>query len=586
MSNQQISRLLRHVAAAYTIKNEQKYRFQIIAYQRAADAIEASPTEATELYQEGRLEALPGVGTSIRTHIEELFKTGQVSHFSWVLKDIPASVFPLLEVPSFGPKKAYKLVIHFNLTNPETVITDLENLATQGKVATLEGFGKKSEEDILTALQEFKRGIKKNVRMVLPFATELAEKIITYLTASNDVLAAYPLGSLRRRRETIGDIDIAVSTNDPEAVLTHFTAFPYKERVIERGERTAGLIAAGGKHIDLMVQPPESFGSLLQHFTGSKEHNIKLRELALKKGMSLSEYGIKIEEKMHTYDTEEKFYKALGLAWIPPEIRENNGEIELAAHNTLPRLVELSDIKGDFHLHSSYPIEPSHDMGKHSMEDMVRKAQELNYRYIGFSEHNPSVSKHTPEQTYALLHKRSKFIEHLSLKNKNSVRIFSLIETDTLANGKLALEDDALSLLDGVLVSIHSSFDMDKKSMTKRVLAGLSHPKAKILSHPTGRLLNQRAGYELDWDEIFHFCKQNNKALEINSWPLRLDLPDSLVLRAVRNGNKFFINTDSHALNHMDMMRYGVSVARRGWATKDDILNTFDYNDLASWFRT
>ena len=308
--------------------------------------------------------------------------------------------------------------------------------------------------------------------------------------------------------------------------------------------------------------------------------------MALSKGLSLSEYGIKkkVDDQITHYDTEEKFYGALGLDWIPPEIRENTGEIELAGQHKLPKLLELKDMKGDFHLHSSYPIEPSHDMGTSSMEVMIEKAVSLGYEYLGFSEHNPSISKHTKEQVVKILQKRKTFIEQLNVKYKKTIRVFSLLETDILPNGKLAIDDDALELLDGSIVSIHSVFNMDKETMTNRVLKGLSHPKAKILAHPTGRLINERSGYELDWIRIFEFCKTNNKALEINAWPSRLDLPDTLVREAIIHGVKLFIDTDSHDVSHMDLMQYGVSVARRGWATKHDILNAMPYNELKAWF--
>ncbi len=339
-----------------------------------------------------------------------------------------------------------------------------------------------------------------------------------------------------------------------------------------------------------MTQPPQSFGSLLQHFTGSKNHNIRLREYALKQGLSLSEKGIKHHTgknigKMMLFDTEEKLYNTLGMDWIPPEIREDTGEVELALAHTLPKLIELADIKGDLHIHSSYAIQPSHDLGNSSMKEMLEKAKSIGYEYLGFSEHNPSVSNHIKDQIYSIMSRRNDYIEQLKSTNK-SVRVINLLETDILANGKLAIDEKALAYTDATLVSIHSSFNTNKKDMTKRIINGLSHPKAKILSHPTGRLLNQRPGYELDWDTLFDFCKKNNKALEINASPLRLDLPDTLVHEAIKYGVKMVIDTDSHDQSHMDMMKYGISVARRGWATKDAVLNTLPYDKLITWLRS
>jgi len=588
MNNENIAKLFRNVAAAYSIKDENKFRFQIIAYQKAADTVSNLTSEIIDFYKDNKLNTLPGVGVTIRSHLEELFKTGKVSHFEWALSGISEAVFPLLDIPSFGPKKAYRLVKEFNLNSPKTVLKDLEKIANQGKIAKLDGFGEKSQSDILRAISEFRLGKGKTTRMILPYAMEVADKITSYLKQSKDVIRVESLGSLRRRVPTIGDIDIAVATNDSKSVIEYFTSYPYKERIIEKGDISSSILVSGGKQVDLMTQPPEAFGSLLQHFTGSKSHNIHLRELALKKGLSLSERGIKNLSKkdlpIQKYQTEEKFYEAIGLQWIPPEIRENTGEIELASKRKLPKLIELNDIKGDLHIHSSFPIEPSHDLGQNTIEEMLQKAKSLKYEYLGLSEHNPSISKHTSNQVSSLLKGRTLKIEQIMSGNKD-VRIFKLLEIDILPNGNLAVDDKSLNLLDGAIISIHSTFNMNKSDMTERVLKGLSHKKAKILAHPTGRMLNERKGYELDWTRIFDFCKKNNKALEINSYPGRLDLPDTIIRMAIDAKVKMVINTDSHGANQMDIMKYGVAMARRGWATRDDILNTLSYNEFSEWLK-
>lgn len=584
-SNSEISKLLRNVAVAYTLIDEKKHRFQIIAYQNASESIEHSTVELQDLYREDNLEGFPGIGTGIKKYLEELFKTGKVENFDILLKRIPPAVFPLLDVPTFGPKRAYKIVNHFKLSNPKTVLKDVEKLAKDGRISELPGFGKKSEKAILQALDEYKKGTTKSGRMVLPYAYSLAQTIVTYMQESKDVIEVQPLGSLRRMVSTIGDVDLAVTSQNSEKVLDHFTKYPGAERVIERGPTTAAILVSGGKHIDLLVLPPESFGSMLQHFTGSKFHNVTLREFALKKGYSLSERGIKLlnkDGKMKMFKTEEEFYNFLGLDWIPPEIRENQGEIEHAKNKTLPKLVSLRDIKGDLHIHSNFPIEPSHDSGANSMEEHINKAEELKYQYIGFSEHNPSINNHSEKQIIELLKKRKYQIDQINESNVVT-RVYSLLELDILADGSRAISDGAIELLDGVIVSIHSAFNMSKEKMTQRVVSGLSHPKAKILAHPTGRLINQRPGYELDWDVIFQFIKDNNKAIEINSWPTRLDLPDMLVKQAKEQGVKFVINTDSHATSHMDNMFYGVSVARRGWCETGDIINTYSKDKFEKW---
>ena len=587
MSNQQISKLLRNVAVAYSIKDEKKFRFQIIAYYNAAEAIESSTQEINDLIKEGKAISLPGVGPSIASHLEELCKKGKSTHFEWVFKGIPGSVFKLVEIPTFGPKKAYKLAKEFKINDSETAVDEIEKLAKSGKIATLAGFGEKSESDILKSIQEYKLGKIKEKRMALPYAAKIADKIVNYLKESEFAIRVEPLGSLRREVATIGDVDIAVATNKPKEMIDYFTKYPYKERIIERGDISSSILVSGGHQIDIMTQSLESFGALLQHFTGSKNHNIHLRELALKKGFSLSEKGIKNLKtgKINIFSNEEDFYSFLGLSWIPPEIREDTGEIELAVKNNLPKLVELKDIKGDVHIHSSFPIEPSHDLGKNTILEMLKKAEELGYEYLGFSEHNPSISKHTEQEMEKILIKRDEELEKAKSINK-SVRIIKLLEVDILPKGNLPIDNHAFDLLDAAIVSIHSSFSLTKNEMTNRIIKGLSYPKAKILGHPTGRLINERPGYDADWDKIFSFCAKNNKAVEINSWPNRLDLYDALIKKALDYKVKFFINTDSHAAWQMDMVKYGVAMARRGWAKKSDILNTLPYNELMDWLKS
>ncbi len=584
MSNQQIVKLFEQIAASYTIKDENKYRFQIIAYQNASDVVKNLTTELEELYKENKLSNIPGIGPTIKGHLEELFKTGKVKHFNWVKKNIPESVFELLKVPTFGPKKAYKLTKIFKLNNKKTVINDLEQLAKKDKISNISGFGEKSQSDILQAISEYRQNKGKLHRMSLPYAYEVSDLILNYLKKEKQVKKIEVLGSLRRKKDTIGDIDIAVATNSPEAVISYFTSFPGIERVIEKGNTTASILISGGTQIDLMTQRNENFGALLQHLTGSKEHNIKLREIALKKGLSLSEYGIKKKNTLLSFDNEKDFYNKLGMDWISPEIREDIGEVELALKHNLPKLIELKNIKGDLHIHSSYPIEPSHDLGKDSIEKILDKAIDLKYEYIGFSEHNPSISKHTSSQIHDILLKRNEKIEQ-KIKSKKNIRVFKMLEVDILPNGNLPILEKSLSLLDAYIVSVHSSFGLNKKLVTKRVLNALNYPGAKILGHPTGRLINERPSYDLDWDMIFDFCKKNNKAIEINCWPKRLDPPDFIIRDGLKHNIKFVINTDSHALEHMDLMKYGVFMARRGLATKNDILNTLSYNKFYKWLK-
>jgi DNA polymerase (family 10) len=383
----------------------------------------------------------------------------------------------------------------------------------------------------------------------------------------------------------VGDIDISVSTSDSKAVLERFVAYPKAVKVIEKGDKTSSILLPGNLQVDLMVQPEESYGSLLQHFTGSKHHNIALREYALKHDMSLSEYGIKQKGKTYKFSDEEIFYKKLGMEWIPPELREDTGEIEAALNKTLPDLVELKDIKGDLQIHSDFDIETSHDIGLSTMEEVVKKANELGYEYVAFTDHNPSQSGHNDKQIVDILKRKREKVDELNYSiqksSTNGVRkVFNSLEIDILPEGRLPVPDEGLDTLDFALMSIHSSFRMKRNEMTKRILSAFTHPKVKIFAHPTGRKLGEREGAEINWNEVFEFVKKNNKFVEINADPMRLDLPDFLVKEAITSGILLSMGTDAHHIDSMDNMRYGISVARRGWATKKNIINTLDLKEF------
>jgi DNA polymerase (family 10) len=477
------------------------------------------------------------------------------------------------------------------LTNPRTAIHDLKQACQKAKIRKIEGFGVESEAKILKEIDEY---LSRTKRILLPYATKISSDILNFLKKEPSVLSADPLGSLRRRCSTVGDIDISVASNYPEAVITHFAHYPGKTRVLEAGKATASILLKNGHQVDLMIQPPDSYGALLQHFTGSKHHNIKLREVALRRGCSLSEYGVRMvkkgekldqggeknpkpKRKLIKFDSEEKFYHFLGMEWIPPELREDAGEIEMAIEKNLPKLVEIKDIKGDFHLHSNFPLEPSHDLGENSAEEMIERASLMGYEYLAFTEHNPSVSQHSSRQIIDLLKRKKEMFERVraSPVGKQMKRIFNCLEVDIRPDGNLAIPESGVEYLDFIIVAIHSSFKLERAVMTKRILRALANPKVKILAHPTGRILNKREGYELDWETIFAFCLENRKILEISAFPNRLDLPDVLVQEAVKKGVKLIIGTDAHRVEEMAMMPFGVYVARRGWAEKKDIINTY-----------
>jgi len=551
-TNLEIAELLRDVAASYQLQNKKTNRFKIIAYERAADAIEHASSELKDLWDEGKLKDIPSVGEAIAEHLDELFKTGHVKHFEDLMKDYPKIMFRLLKIQGIGPKTALKLVSEGSI--PKEIKQELKDVES------------------------------KPTRHLLPYAWERASEVIDWLKKIKEAKRVDPLGSLRRKASTIGDIDIAVATDNHKAVINHFVKFSKAQKILEKGEKTASILLPGDVQVDLMVQPLKSYGSLLLHFTGSKHHNIALREYAIKKGFSLSEYGIKQLKtknlKLKTFQTEEELYNFLGLAWIPPELREDTGELEASKENKLPKLVELSEIKGDLQIHSSFDIETSHDLGISSMEEIVEEGNILGYEYLAFTEHNPSKSKHSEKEILNLLKKKREKVDVINYSLVNSVKsgvkkVFNSLEIDILPEGSCPIPLTGFDYLDFALVSIHSSFNLSKDQMTQRVIKALSwSPKALIFSHPTARILNKREGIELDWPKVFDFCLRSNKWIEINADPMRLDLPDFLVREAVKAGVKLTLGTDSHNKEMMENMIYGVSVARRGWCEAKDIINT------------
>jgi DNA polymerase (family 10) len=591
-----VAELLRDIAAAYQVKNDKNSRFKIIAYQRAADAVEHLSSEIKDMWDEDKLGDIPGVGPSIAQHLDELFKTGKSKHFDEVMDGLPPSMFPLMKVQGIGPKRAYNIATNIKISVDDPY-GDLEKAIQDGKVAELERMGEETQKDILQSLAEIKGRSK---RILLPHAESIANEIIAWMEKLPEVKKISTLGSLRRKNSTVGDIDISVATNHGEKVMDHFVNYPKKSRVLGKGEHSASIVVPGDIQVDLKVQPPEAYGSLLQHFTGSKHHNIALREYSIKKGFSLSEYGIKptagkAEERqakrgdwtgLKMFDTEEKFYNFLGLDWIPPEIRDDAGEIEKAQNHTLPKLIELKDVKGDLQMHSSFDIETSHDVGASSFEELVDKANELGYEYIAVTEHNPSQSGHTMQQITDILKKKQEVVQRLNYKLQHDKtafahkglrtvkRVFNSLEIDMLPSGKLPVNEKGLETLDFALISIHSSFRLPKKEMTHRILSAFTQPNVQIFAHPTGRLLNKREGAEIDWDQVFDFALKNNKWIEINADSNRLDLPDFLVHEAVKLGVKLTFGTDAHHKDAMDNMINAVYVARRGSAEKKDIVNT------------
>ena len=615
MDNVEIANLLRNVAAALQIQDKDDNKFKIIAYERAADAIEHLSSEAKDIYDEGKLEDIPGVGKSIAKHLSDIFEKGISKELDTLLSQIPSSVFELLPLDGIGPKLAYKLVTELKIESPNA-ISKLKVFAERGKIEKLEGFGIESQAGILKAIFDYKGNVK---RHLLNYAEGISGMLIGWMKKDENTVSADTLGSLRRRASTVGDIDIAVASNNPDRSIEHFINYPDSKRTLEKGDRKASILIPGNIQVDLRAQEPDSYGALLQHFTGSKHHNIALREyaLSLSPSLSLSEYGIRKISKQETVNSkqktgfnkritkifrkEEEFYNYLGLEWIPPELREGGSEIQFSLEKKLPKIVDCTDIKGDLQIHSNFDIETSHDLGLSSYEEIVGKANALGYEYVAFTEHNPSRSKHTDAQIIDLLKRKRETVEKLNeaisnkpleissnRKTENSKqktvigikRVFNSLEIDILSDGNLPVPENALETLDFALVSIHSNFRLNKVEMTKRIISALSHPVVLVLAHPTGRKLNERESIEADWERIFEYCINNKKLIEINGDPMRLDLPDHLVKTAVKMGVVFSLGTDSHHIDHMDNMRYAVDVARRGWAEKKNIVNTLTLTEI------
>jgi len=575
-TNQEIVDLIREVSAAKQVKGDNF--FAIRAYDNAADAIEHLSDSVEHLYRQGKLADIPGIGVNLQNHLTNLIETGRSTQFDHDKKGLPAGMFILLTIPGIGPKSAYKLAKEFNLNSPATAITKLKVAAQKGKIATIEGFGDKSQADILNALDQQK---PKLTRIRIDRATIAANKLMTYFNTCPDIGELSLMGSIRRRSNTVGDIDLGLTTTKPDMVTHYIKKYPDIIKLVASGSDLVRVNVSGNLQIDIKLVPPESWGSLLQHFTGSKAHNIHLRELALTKGVSLSEYGIKTKGKLKRYSSEQEFYQAIGLPWVPPELREDQGEIEAALKHQLPKLIEAKDIHADFHTHTNYDWISSHDSANYSIQDLLDRALELGYHTIGVGDHNPSLSSYTSAQIIVEVKKRSQTIDHISQDAKyQSLHVFKTLEVDIRPDGALALPDQAFDYLDYVVASVHSSFNQPASQLTHRVIKAISHPKVKIIGHPTGRIIGERSGFNLNWEHIFAACREHSVALEINAHPSRLDIDELTARSAITAGVNLAINTDSHQLSDLDNMPYGLDVARRGWSTPASIINTWAWPKL------
>lgn len=562
--NAEVAEILYEISELYALKGE-TYRSR--AYMMAAQRIGSLTEDIRKIWQRGELQSIPGIGKSIAAVIEEYLETGQSSKLEELREELPRGVMELIELDGVGPKKAMRLYEELGINS----IDELEKAAKAGKIRRLKGFGPKTEENILRSIEEYRR---RQERFLLGAILPVIDEIMAYMKECDAVLRIEPAGSARRRKETVGDLDILILSTRPEEVVERFVSMPRVSRVISQGTTRSTVIIGANLQVDLRVIPPESYGSALQYFTGSKAHNIKLRAIAVKKGYKLNEYGLFDRETGERIagETEEGVYKALGLEWIEPELREDRGEIEAAMEGRLPRLVKEEEIRGDLHIHTKWSD------GTGTIEEMAEKAMSLSLEYIAICDHSKSmgIARGLDE---ARLRKQMAEIDKLN-ERLEGFRVLKGIEVDIKADGSLDLSNSVLKDLDFVVASIHSGFKADERQMTERVIKAIHNDYVSTIGHPTGRIILRRRPYALNLDRVFEAAAEQGVMMEINAFPNRLDLNDVDAKAAKEHGIMMSIGTDAHAPNHMEFLNLGVAVARRGWLEPGDVINTLPVDEL------
>jgi DNA polymerase (family 10) len=593
ISNAEIARILGEIG---TYLEMQRVAFKPRAYQRVAETIQGLPEEVADLYEKGgvkALEGIPGVGASIAEHIEELLTTGRLRYYEEFRKRVPVRLDELLRVEGLGPQSIHKLFVELGVKT----LADLGRAARQGKIRTLEGFGEKSEAKILASLGFLERS---GSRFILGFVMPEIRKIEERLRDVRGVARVTVAGSVRRRKETIGDVDILAVAADSARIMDRFVAMPEVVRIIAKGTTKSAVKLASGLDVDLRVVPPESYGAALNYFTGSKDHNVALRQIAISKSYKLKEYGLfeiadqrrstrgstrMGKEKVVAGRTEEELYKKLGMDYIEPELRENRGEIELALRQAtlglssgrrqgkpggLPKLVGYGDLKGDLQTQTDWTD------GSASIEEMARAAAARGLEYIAITDHTKRLAMTHGLDDRRLLRQVSEIerVNRTLHASRSAFRVLSGTECDILPDGSLDISDAVLSKLDVVGVSVHSNFNLPRAAQTRRIIRAMSNPHADILFHPTGRIINKRAPYDVDMDAVIHAAKETGTVLEVDALPDRADLDDEYVRRCVEAGVMLAIDSDAHAPVHFSLLEYGIAQARRGWAERKDIVNT------------
>ncbi len=542
--------------------------FKISAYRKAARILGDLTQDIEEIAKKGELKKIPGIGDGMAQKVEEYLETGKVAKFEEIRRGVSDELIAMMEIPGMGPKTLSLIYKERGIKN----LSELEKALENGSLIDLPGMGEKKAENIKRGIQLLKQS---KGRMNLGMAFPVAKRIVEALRETTGSKKIEWAGSLRRMKENIGDIDILATGPKHEKIIEAFTHLPEVRQVLASGETKASVIVEGGLQIDLRVVDEDSYGAALQYFTGSKAHNIHLRGIAKGKGIKINEYGVFKGEKKIGGREEEDVYKALGMVWIEPELREDRGEIEAAQKRSLPLLVKESDIKGDLHLHSKWSD------GTSSIEEIAQAAQKRGYQYVAICDHSKSL-KITHGLDESRLLKQMEEIDRINERMKG-FKILKGIEVDILGDGKLDLSDTILKRLDWVVAAIHSGFKQDREKMTKRIIRALENPFVHALAHPSGRLLGAREAYEVDMEEILKAAKRFGKALEINAYFERLDLDDLHCRKAKEMGIPLAIGTDAHHMDQMWMMSLGVAVARRGWLESRDLLNTLSLHELLKW---
>ena len=544
--------------------------FRIRAYRRAAQNLESFSGDLQRLADEGRLKELSGIGSDLADKIAEYLSAGKIGAVERLRAAVPRGILELLEVPGLGPKTAKLLTERLRISGVE----ELERAARAHRLRQLPGFQAKKEENLLKGIAIVKKGRE---RMHLGVALPLAQELLARLRAVPGVADVSTAGSLRRMKETIGDLDLLVASTKPANAMAAFRRGSFCARVLAAGTTKSSILTPDGVQVDLRVVEPEAFGAALQYFTGSKEHNVRLRELAVRQGLKVNEYGVfRAKTNRCVAGREEAdVYRALGLAWIPPELREDSGEIEAAKTGKLPRLVEPKDVHGDFHIHTTWSD------GSDSLETVAKAGQRRGYQYLAICDHSPSL-KVAHGMTVPRLRRQMSEIRAFNARARR-FRLLMGAEVDILAEGAMDYPDEVLAELDFVVGSIHSGFGQSEAVLTRRIVTAMRNRYVTLIAHPTGRLMGQREPYPLDLEAVFEAAAETGTALEINAYPKRLDLNDAAARRAGEAGVMLAISTDTHSVDQLDNMAIGLGVARRAWLEPKQVLNCFTREQLLAW---